>query len=133
MTRTKKTIIILLFATVIAATGLLFFEKQTGFFGTMGHSLLVYIAYATFIFNVIFFKIRKKKKIVIPADDEYSRLVKYKSGYYAFHASLFLWTFILMLSNRFPNSQSMLGGGLILMTIFSVITYFIAKREAYEE
>jgi polyferredoxin len=133
MTRTKKTLIILLFTAVFAAISLLFFENFTGLFGSMGHNLLIYIAYATIIINGLFFKIRNKKKYGIPSDDEYSRLVKYKSGYYAFYASLYLWIFILILSNYFPNTQAMLGGGLILTTVFAIISYLIAKKEPNEE
>jgi hypothetical protein len=63
-----------------------------------------------------------------PAEDELSTRIKYKAGYYAFMASLYMWLFIFLFKGVFPdvhlfNERSVdtvLGGGILLMAVLSI-------------
>ena len=68
----------------------------------------------------------------LPADDELSMLIKYKSGYYAYMASMYMWFFIFLLKDNFPNTEAMLGGGILLSALISYLAKYVVKRNLNE-
>jgi hypothetical protein len=56
----------------------------------------------------------------LAVDDEMSNLVKYKAGYYAFMASLYMWLGIFMFHRFFPDTETMLGGGILASCILAM-------------
>jgi len=48
-----------------------------------------------------------------PAEDELSLRIKYRAGYYAFVASMYIWLFIFLFKDFFPDIETMLGGGVL--------------------
>ena len=95
-----------------------------------------------FIFSLIviigaiaFFRALKKdkeEKEGLPAEDELSTLIKYKSGYYAYLASMYLWLFIFLFKDKFPNTESMLGGGILLSALILFFSKIIVKHKLNE-
>ena len=65
----------------------------------------------------------KEEKEGLPAEDELSNLIKYKAGYLAYMTSMYMWLFIFIFKDKFPNVESMLGGGILL----SALIFFITK------
>lgn len=49
-----------------------------------------------------------------PAEDEMSRLIKYKAGHHAFMASMYIWLAIFLFKESFPDIETLLGGGILL-------------------
>ena len=56
-----------------------------------------------------------------PAEDEMSTRIKYKAGYHAFMASMYVWLFIFLFKDLFPDVESMLGGGILLSALISMV------------
>jgi Predicted membrane protein (DUF2178) len=74
---------------------------------------------------------RKKDKSIaegFPAEDEMSLLLKYKSGYYAFMISMYMWLFIFFFKDKFPDVETMLGGGVLLSALIFYGVTFVLKR-----
>ena len=66
-------------------------------------------------------------KAGLPVDDELSTRIKYKAGYYAYLASMYMWLFIFLLKDNFPDVETMLGGGILLSAAISVIIKYVVK------
>jgi len=70
----------------------------------------------------------KDEKMGLPADDEFSLQIKYKSGYYAYLASMYMWLFIFLFRDHFPDIETLLGGGIILSSLIALIAKVIVKQ-----
>jgi hypothetical protein len=70
----------------------------------------------------------KEHKAGIPAEDELTYKIKYKAGYIAYRASMYMWLFIFLLKDKFPSIEAMLGGGILLSAVISVIANIVTKR-----
>jgi len=66
----------------------------------------------------------------LPVDDELSTSVKYKAGYYAFMASLFVWVAILLLQRHFPDVDTMLGSGILASCILAIFFRVVLGRSS---
>ena len=66
-------------------------------------------------------------KAGLPVDDELSTRIKYKAGYYAYLTSMYMWLFIFLLKDHFPDVETMLGGGILLSGAISVIIKYMVK------
>ena len=75
----------------------------------------------------------KEEKDGIPLEDEFTALIKYKAGYYAFLSSMYMWLFIFLFKGYFPDVETMLGGGILLSGLISYIAKIIVKREINEK
>ena len=85
---------------------------------------------------IAFIRVLKKDREIdkgLPVEDEMSNLIKYKSGYYAFMASMYMWLFIFLFKDKFPNIESMLGGGILLSSLIWYIAKMLVKREINEK
>ena len=73
--------------------------------------------------------LRKERDIKagLPVDDELSTRIKYKAGYYAYLTSMYMWLFIFLLKDNFPDVETMLGGGILLSAAISVIIKYVVK------
>ena len=59
--------------------------------------------------------------------------IKYKSGYYAYLYSMYMWLFIFLLKDKFPDVETMLGGGILLSALIGFIVKIIVKRNLNEK
>ena len=92
--------------------------------------LIIGLGVVAFILAV---KKDKEEKAGIPAEDELTNKIKYKSGYYAYLGSMYMWLFIFLFKYRFPDIETMLGGGILLSALIGYIAKIIVKRNLYEE
>lgn len=113
--------------------GLKYLENQTGFFKSINPLFLFALIIIAFVYTLRSLKRKGKKKNGIPIDDELSLLIKYKIGYYSFLASSFLWYLLFALKDDLPDTETILGGGILLSTLIVIVTSIIIKRFSNEE
>jgi hypothetical protein len=93
--------------------------------------LELFILILIIILGVVVFinALRKERDIKagLPIDDELSTRIKYKAGYYAYLTSMYMWLFIFLLKDNFPDVETMLGGGILLSAAISVIIKYVVK------
>ncbi len=111
-----------------AIWGFIILERGTNLFKGLDllvFSLIVIIGIIAFIQAL---KKDKDEKEGLPSDDELSLQIKYKSGYYAYLSSMYMWLFIFLLKDKFPDTETMLGGGILLSAIIAFISKMLVKR-----
>ena len=113
--------------------GLKYLENQTGFFKSINPLFLLALIIIAFVYTLQSLKRKGKKKNGDPIDDELSILIKYKIGYYSFLASSFLWYLLFVLKDDFPDTETILGGGILLSTLIVIVTNIIVKRFSNEQ
>ncbi len=70
----------------------------------------------------------EEEKEGFAVEDELSTQIQYKAGYYSFNASLFIWFAIFMFQQFIPDTETMLGGGLLLsMIVFMGIRAYLRR------
>ena len=82
--------------------------------------------------GVVFLNALKRDRDIkagLPVDDELSTRIKYKAGYYAYLASMYMWLFIFLLKDNFPDVETMLGGGILLSGAISVTIKYMVKHK----
>jgi len=92
--------------------------------------ILLLIVIITFIYTQQSLKSKNNKKNGIPVDDELSILIKYKTGYHSYMASAFLWYILFVFKDSFPDTETILGGGILLSSLIVIVTGFIIKHFA---
>lgn len=129
MNKSKKVLLILTAITILAVLGFIVFTQETiplTIFDLVIFGLIILVAGFAITEAV---KKNKEEQKGYPSDDEFSDLIKYKSGYYAFLASMYIWLFIFLFRSKFPDFETAFGGGILLSTVvFLLIKYFIKKK-----
>ena len=74
-------------------------------------------------------KLAKEEREGMNTEDELSLHLKYKAGYYAYMSSMYMWLFIFLLKENFPDTETMLGGGILLSGLIAFITKIVVKYE----
>ena len=118
---------------MFAIWGFIAIEKGTKLFNGIDIYIfaLIVILGGIAIFNA--FKRDKEEKLGLKTEDELSNLIKYKSGYHAFMVSMYMWLFIFVFKGIFPDTETMLGSGILLSGLIFFITRQVVKRKLYEE
>ena len=125
----QRVLLVIIYIIILIIVLLLrYFEIQTGFFKLINPIFLTAIVVVGFIYTLRSLKRKNKKKNGIPKDDELSLLIKYKTGYYSYLASLFLWYMLFAFRDHFPDIETILGGGLLISVLIVIITRIIIKR-----
>lgn len=76
----------------------------------------------------------KEEKKGFPLSDELSDFLKYKTGYYSFIASFFIWIFILIFrATMFPEVETAIGWGILLSALSSFIIKFNIRKRFNEQ
>ena len=68
----------------------------------------------------------------LPKEDELSHLIKYKTGYRAYMGSMYMWLFIFLFKDKFPTTESLIGGGILLSALIYFVLRNIEKRRFVE-
>jgi uncharacterized membrane-anchored protein len=67
-------------------------------------------------------------------EDELSTRIRYKAGYYAFMTSLYIWIAIFLFQRFIPDTETMLGAGLLLsMFVFMGIRAYLGRSYNEDE
>ena len=133
MKKQKKILVTAYLLILSVVFGLKYLEKQTGFFKSINPLFLLALIIIAFVYTLQSLKRKGKKKNGIPIDDELSLLIKYKIGYYSFLGSSFLWYLLFVLKDSFPDTETILGGGVLLSTLIVIVTSIIIKRFSNEQ
>ena len=108
-------------------------EKGTDLFQGLDLYIFILIIILSVVVLVNAIKKDKEEKAGLPTDDELSTRMKYKAGYYAYLSSMYMWLFIFLLKDIFPNVETMLGGGILLSAAISVGIKYYVKYNYNEE
>ena len=108
------------------------FGKDANLFQGLNLLLFILIIGVAVIAGLNMIKKDKEKKEGIPVDDELSTKIKYKAGYKAYMASMYMWLFIFFFKSYFPNTESMLGGGILLSALIFFISKIYVKQNLHE-
>jgi uncharacterized membrane-anchored protein len=76
---------------------------------------------------------RASGKARFPHQDEYSRKLNQRAGYIAFHLSIFLWMAIFLFEDLFPESQVMLGAGILGMCVLYGLCILALKQRGIDD
>jgi len=68
-----------------------------------------------------------------PVEDEMSTRIKYKAGHHAFMASMYMWLFIFLFKDHFPDVETMLGGGILLSGVMAMLIRSYLTRNFHED
>jgi len=71
----------------------------------------------------------KDEKLGLATEDELSNLIKYKTGYYTYLYSMYMWLLIFIFKDKFPNTESIIGGGVLLSAVIYYITNYRIKQQ----
>ena len=69
----------------------------------------------------------------IPVEDEMSTRIKYKAGHHAFMVSMYMWLFIFLFKDIFPDVETTLGGGILLSGVISIAIKAYLIRHYHED
>lgn len=133
MKRNRKTLMITSILIMAVLWAFVALEKGTDLF--RGLDLVIFILIVVIGAIAFFIALRKdrEEKQGLPPEDEMSLRIKYKSGYYAYLASMYMWLFVFLLKDKFPDTETMLGGGILFSALIAFSAKFIVKRNFNEE
>ena len=132
MKNNRKTLLFTSIIIMVAIWGFIAIEKGTDLFKGLDLYIFILIVVLGTIAFVRALKRDKEEKEGLPAEDELSNLIKYKAGYLAYMTSMYMWLFIFIFKDKFPNVESMLGGGILLSALIFFITKIKVKKKFNE-
>ncbi len=132
--KTKTTIIIFVFLFVTSIPRAIDMLVN-GIGAYKGYDVLTTLLFLLLSPFFIYLSIKKYKeeKKGLATEDEMSMRLKYKSGYYAYVYSVMMWMLIYFLKDIFPNTDLMLGIGIVLSILIGLISKLSIKRNFNEE
>jgi hypothetical protein len=132
MKNNRKTLLFTSIIIMVAIWGFIAIEKGTDLFKGLDLYIFILIVVLGTIAFINALKRDKEEKEGLPAEDEFSNLIKYKAGYLAYMTSMYMWLFIFIFKDKFPNVESMLGGGILLSALIFFITKIKVKKKFNE-
>ena len=130
--KTKIVLIILVGLTITFTVGILAYSQMEEIQPKM---LLIYglIGVVAVISILRTIKKMKEEKEGQPSEDELTTQIKHKAGHDAYIASLYMWLFIFLFRDIFPDSETMVGGGILLTGLIGFISKTIVSRKFNEK
>lgn len=132
----KRNRIVLLIVTIIIMVvvwGYITFENRIQSFNGLQFFIIILIVVFGVIAIIRALKKYQEKKNGLVREDELSTKMKYKAGYQAYMSSMYMWLFIFLLKDKFPDTESMIGGGILLSGLLFFISKVMVKRNFHEE
>ena len=129
MKKNRKTLLIIAFLTMLVILGFIVITNKTNVLKGLNLLIFALIIIGGVIAFVSAYKKDKEEKAGLTIEDELSNLIKYKSGYYAYLASMYMWLFIFLFKDKFPDVETMLGGGILLSSLIAYISKVIVKKK----
>jgi len=133
MKQTKRALLLVSILIMLCIWGFIA-AYRTGYIPT-GLDLFIFalIMIAGIYAFVTHLKQHKDVQSGFPAEDEMTTRIKYKAGYYAFLASMYMWLFIFLFKDFFPDVETMLGGGILLSAALSIVIKTYLTRNYHED
>ena len=129
----RKTLMIVSILIMAMVGGFIIVQNGTNIFQGLDLYIFILIAILSIVLFTNALKKDKDEHAGLPTDDELSTRIKYKAGYYAFLYSMYLWLFIFILKEHFPDVETMLGSGILLSAAMSVVIKYYVKYNYNEE
>lgn len=131
----KKSLYVLLLIvglTLTFVTGVIWYSQMAEIQPKM---LIIYglIVIVALISIVVAIKKMKEEKEGQPLEDEFTTQLKYKSGFYAYIASMYMWLFIFLFRGISSDVETLLGGGILLSGVIGFVCKFFVKRQLNEK
>ena len=133
MMKTKRRSILVTSIIIMAVIwGFIVVQKEFNPFKGLELFIVILIIVLGIIAFILALKRDKDERAGVPVEDELTTRIKYKSGYYAYLISMYMWLFIFLFKSKFPDVETMLGGGILLSGLISFIVKFYVKRQFNE-
>ena len=133
MKQTKRALILVSILIITCILGIIV-AYMTGYVPTGLDVLIVVLIMVAAVYALVtHLKQHKDVQSGFPAEDEMSNRIKYKAGYYAFLTSLYMWLFIFLFKDFFPDVETMLGGGILLSATLSIVIKTYLTRNFHED
>ncbi len=129
MKKNRKLLLAITFLTMAVVLGYLVINNGTEMFKGLNLLIFALLIIGGIIAFVTTYKKDKEAKEGLTAEDELSTLIKYKTGYYAYMTSLYMWLIIFLFKNKFPDIETMLGGGILLSCLFWAVSKYVVKQK----
>ena len=129
MKNNRKTLLITSVLFMLAIWSFILIEKGTNLFKGLDLLIFILIIGIGVIALINAFKKDKEEKAGFATEDELSLKIKYKSGYNAYIASMYMWLFIFLMKDKFPNIETLLGGGILLSALIGFIAKYLVKKK----
>jgi hypothetical protein len=132
--RILRTVLFVVFIFILEKC-LLYFDNHSDYFANYAHDtmLAIIIIVAIILFALIFYKIRKSKLFGLNADDELSKVRKYKAGYFAFYMNLLFWLLLYSDRIRFTDISNLMGGGILTSLFIGIFSLLLSSFGLYDE
>lgn len=127
MTFKRKTLLVSSILITLTILGFIVVVRGPELFSGLELFILILIIILGIVVFVNALRKERDIKAGLPVDDELSTRIKYKAGYYAYLTSMYMWLFIFLLKDNFPDVETMLGGGILLSAAISVIIKYVVK------
>ncbi len=131
MKKSRTTVLLLIGLTLFFSIGVLLYSQMAEIQPKM---LIIYalIGIVALISVVVAIRKMKEEKEGQPLEDEFTTQIKYKAGFYAYIASLYMWLFIFLFRSIFPDVETIVGGGILLSGVIGFACKVVAKRQINE-
>lgn len=133
MKKKSNLLVFTAFMVLVSIVGTIFYFKTSPSINSLEVVILALIIIIGAIYTFRAFRKEKEQKEGFPADDEMSRRVKHKSGYYAYLGSMYMWFFIFIFKDKFPDTETMLGGGILLSALMIFVIEYFVKQQLHAE
>ena len=127
MTIKRKALIVSSILITLTLLGFIMVVRGPELLGGLELFILILIIILGIVVLVNALRKERDIKAGLPVDDELSTRIKYKAGYYAYLTSMYMWLFIFLLKDNFPDVETMLGGGILLSGAISIIIKYMVK------
>ncbi len=130
--KTKRALIILVGLTLTFTVGILAYSQMEEIQPKM---LLIYGLIGIVAIVSILTAVKKmyEEKEGQPIEDELSTQIKHKAGHDAYIASFYMWLFIFLFRDLFPDTETMVGGGILLSGLIGFIAKIMVKQKFNEK
>lgn len=130
--KTKRLLIILVGLTITFTVGIFAYSKMEEI---QPKILLIYglIGVVAIISILRAIKKMKEEKEGQPFEDELTTQIKHKAGHDAYIASFYMWLFIFLFRDLFSDTETMIGGGILLTGLIGFISKAIISRKFNEK
>ena len=131
MKKSRTALLLLIGLTLFFTLGVLLYSQMAEIQPKM---LIIYvlIGIVALISIVVAIKKMKEEKEGQPLEDEFTTQIKYKAGFYAYIASMYMWFFIFLFRSIFPDVETLVGGGILLSGVIGFACKAIAKQQINE-
>jgi hypothetical protein len=127
MSNQRIILLVINFIIIVIVLGIAAFEKETGFIEGIHPAVFLLLIVISMMFALRPLKRKDHKNAGLPVDDELSLSIKYEAGYYAYLITMFIWIIIFLFKERFPNSEVMLGVGILLSALSAIVSRLFIK------